>query len=65
MSELVTVVHRVTGYLETVPKTYFETLAHVFRLAEDGDAASANAVAEAALNAPAPAEATTDGAPAE
>jgi hypothetical protein len=65
---LVTVVHKVTGYIETVPKAYFETLSHVFRLAEEGDLKSAYAVAEAALHgvpeASAP-EAPAEAAPAE
>ena len=52
-AKLVTVVHKVTGYIETVPETYFEALAHIFREATDADHASAHAVDEAAL---APAE---------
>ena len=48
-AKLVTVVHKVTGYIETVPERYFETLKHLFRLAEDADHASARAVDEAAL----------------
>ncbi|MGN6721211.1 MAG: hypothetical protein ACTHJM_01210 [Marmoricola sp.] len=64
MPERVTVVHKVTGYIETVPKRYFETLEHVFRLAVEGDFRSAYEVAEAAIR-PAPAEAPADAAPAE
>lgn len=66
MSDLVKVVHKVTGYIETVPKRYFETLAHVFRPAEEGDLASAYAAAEEALHAPAaPAPAPAEAVPAE
>jgi hypothetical protein len=64
MPNLVQVVHKVTGYIETVPKAYFETLKHVFRLAEEADLRSAYAVNEAALHSDLPAEAPADAAPA-
>jgi hypothetical protein len=55
MSEFVTVVHNVTGYIEKVRKGYFEALSHVFRLAEEGDVQQARAAAEAALHPEVPA----------
>ncbi|MGN6654576.1 MAG: hypothetical protein ACTHJ9_04455 [Rhodanobacter sp.] len=61
---LVDVVHKVTGYIERVPKPYFEALAHVFRVAEESDLQSARAVDEAALHG-VPDEAPAVEAPAE